>query len=187
MTTYHHTAYIDGTTTFKADDMNPPLASLDEAIGDFTGNQGKIPRVNEGETALEYVDSSYDVGGSWIGSPTASQVMMRLPLVRDIYFPANLVGSRMIAGTGATGSTVFSIQRNGVQAFTATFGAGQSVATFSGSAVTFQDGDILTIVAPGSPDATLADLGWCLALDRNVYSYTTTTTTSTTSSTTTTP
>lgn len=182
MSTNHHTPYQDSVTTFEDSDMNAPLAELDSAIGDFSGNQGRIPRVNSGETALEYFDASYDVGGSFIGSPGASAVMMRFPFVRDINFPANLVGSHMIAATAATAETVFSIKKNGVQIFTATFAIGGTVATFSGSETLFQNNDILTLEAPASPDATLGDLGWCFALEKNIYTYTTTTTTTTSSS-----
>lgn len=185
MSSNHHTPYVNGTTVFESSSMNTPLGELDAAIGDYSNSAGKIPRVNSAETSFEYIDSIYDVGGCYAGLPGSDVVLMRFPFVRDINFPANLSGSKMIADTAATGSTVFSIQRNGLQVFTATFAASATEATFSGSQVVFQNNDILTIVAPNTPDATLADLGWCLALDKNVYQYTTTTTSSSTTTTTT--
>jgi hypothetical protein len=181
MTTYHHTAYIDGTTQFKASDMNAPLATLDAAIGSFSGMAGKIARVNSGETALEFFDPTYDIGGSFNGSPTASLVIMRFPIVHSISFPAGMSQSRFIAGTAATGSTVFSLQRSGTQFGTVTFGAGSAIGVFSvGTETAFGVGNILTIVAPGTPDSTLADLGWCLVANRNVATMATTSTTTTT-------
>lgn len=186
MTTNHHTAWVDGTTQFKADDMNDPLSDLDSALGDFSGNAGRIARVNSGETSLEFIEPTYDIGGSYNGSPTASLVIMRFPFVRSASFPTNLSGSRFIAGTAATGSTQFSLQKDGTQFGTATFAASGTVATFSVTETAFGYGNVFTLVAPGSPDATLADLGWCFALDKNVYVMATTTTTTTTSSTTTT-
>ena len=186
MTTNHHTPYSDGVTTFEDSDMNAPLGELDSAIGDFTGNKGQIPRVNSGESSLEYFDSSYDVGGAYNGSPTASLVLMRFPFVREIMFEAGMSLSKFVAGTAATGSTVFSLRKNGVEFATATFGAGAKAATFSCPLNTvFGPGNTLTVVAPGSPDATLADLGWCFAGTRNVHAVTTTTTTTTSSTTTT--
>jgi len=44
------------------------------------------------------------------------------------------------------------------------FAAGASAASFAmTSATTFAAGDVLTIVAPATPDATLANLVWTLA------------------------
>jgi hypothetical protein len=186
MSTDHHTPYSDGATQFEDSDMNAPLGELDSAIGDFTGGKGQIARVNEGESSLEFFDSSYDVGGAYNGSPTASLVLMRFPFVRTVQFTAGMSLSKFVAGVAATGSTVFSIRKNGVEFATATFGAGAQAATFSCPVNTvFAPGNTLTIVAPGSPDATLANLGWCLAGTRNVHAVTTTTTTTTSSTTTT--
>lgn len=184
MTTNHHSPYADNTTTFKAADMNPPLGELDAAIGDFSSNKGKVARIDESEGNLEYFDPDYDVGGMYSGVPTASVVMMRFPFVRNIKMPANLQDSRMIAGTAATAETVFSIKVNGVEKFTATFAISGTSATFSGSEFSAGVNDILTVVAPASPDATLADLGWCFACKKNIYSITASSTTTTTSSTT---
>lgn len=186
MSTDHHTPWQDGVTTFEDSDMNAPLAELDATFGSFSGKKGQIPRINDGESALEYFDSSYDVGGAYNGSPTASLVLMRFPFVRTVMFESGMSLSKFVAGTAATGSTVFSIRKNGVEFATATFGAGATAATFSCPVSTvFAPGNTLTIVAPGSPDATLADLGWCLAGTRNVHAVTTTTTTTTSSTTTT--
>ncbi len=188
MTTDHHTPYQDGVTTYEDSDMNAPLGQLDAVFGgSFSGKKGKIARLNSSAAALEYFDASYDIGGAYNGSPTSSLVIMRFPFVRLVKFSAGMSESKFVAGTGATGSAVFSIRKNGVEFATATFSAGQTSATFACPvATTFGPGNVLTIVAPGSPDATLADLAWCLGGSRNVYSVTTTTTTTTSSTTTTT-
>ncbi len=188
MTTDHHTPYQDGVTTYEDSDMNAPLAELDAVFGgSFTGKKGKIPRVGSGESALEYFDSSYDIGGSYNGSPTGSLTIMRFPFVRNVMFEAGMSLSKMIASVAATATAIFSLRKGGVEFATATFGAGGTTATFACALnTTFTPGQILTIVAPASPDATLANLAWCLAGTRNVYTVTTTssTTTSSTSSTT---
>jgi len=170
MTTDHHTPWVDGTTTFEDSDMNAPLAELDAAIGAFSGNKGKIARVADAETMLEYFNSAYDVGGAYNGVPTSSLVLMRLPFVRTIVFPSGMADSKMVAGTAATAETVFSIKIDGVEFATATFAISGTVATFAcASDQEFVAGEVLTIVAPASPDATLADLGWLLAGTRNDY------------------
>jgi len=108
----------------------------------------------------------YDVGASYPGSPTASAVLMRYPFPRAVVFPAGLIGSCGTADTGATATATFSIRKNGSQVGTMVFNTGSpnNVASFTmASETTFSAGDVLTVVAPASPDATLADIGFGLA------------------------
>lgn len=107
--------------------------------------------------------NSYDIGGSFIGAPTASQVILRVPCVRTVDFDDDFAGSQAKAGTAATAQTVFDIQKNGVSVGSMTFAAAATTATFttpSGLAPQFLAGDVLTVVAPASPDATLANVGF---------------------------
>lgn len=170
MTTNHHTPWVDGVTIYEDSVMNAPLGELDEAIGDFSGQKGKIARVEDAEGKLEYFDSAYDVGGLYNSTPPSGAVLMRLPFVRTVVFPAGMSDSELIAEVAATSSAVFSLRKNGVQFGTATFAASGTSASFSvASDATFDAGDILTLVAPNPADATLADLGWCFAGTRNDY------------------
>jgi hypothetical protein len=78
-------------------------------------------------------------------------------------FPAGLTGSQGTAGIVATASATYSIQKNGSNVGTMAFAAGLTTATFTmASTTTFMAGDILTVVAPASPDATLENLAWTL-------------------------
>jgi len=80
-----------------------------------------------------------------------------------VKFPTGLTGSQGTAGLAATATTTYSIRKNGSNAGTMVFAAGATTATFTmASATTFMAGDVLTIVAPVSPDATLANLAWTL-------------------------
>jgi hypothetical protein len=104
----------------------------------------------------------YDVGGGFVGVPTASVVLMRYPFPRTVVFPSGLTNSQGVAGTASTGTATFNINKNGSNVGTMVFTA-SAVATFTmGSTTTFNAGDILTVVAPASPDATLADIGFSL-------------------------
>jgi hypothetical protein len=106
----------------------------------------------------------YDIGGSYAGVPTASLVLVRYPFPRAVAFPSGLTSSRGVAGVAATAITDFDIQKNGVSVGTMRFAAAATIATFiMASATSFAAGDILTVVAPGTPDATLANLGFALA------------------------
>ena len=80
-----------------------------------------------------------------------------------VTFPAGLAGSYGTAGTAATAAASFTIAKNGTGVGTMAFAAGATSATFTmATATNFAGGDVLTIVAPGTPDATLANLAWTL-------------------------
>jgi Protein of unknown function (DUF2793) len=106
----------------------------------------------------------YDVGAFSEAAPTASQIMLRHVFARQVIFPSGLSPSQGVAGTAATGSTVFDIQKNGSSAGSMTFAASGTTATFAMSTqTTFAAGDKLTVVAPATPDATLAKIAFTLA------------------------
>lgn len=128
----------------------------------------------------------YIVGGGYSGSPTASLVLIRHPITEwNPTFPVSLEGSKMVAGTGADAETVFSIKKNGVEFGIATFAIAGTVATFAGAGAKLNEDDVLTMVSPASPDATLADLGISLLATRSIGTTTTTSTTTSSSSSTT--
>jgi len=106
----------------------------------------------------------YDVGGSYAGAPTASLVLVRYPFPRAVAFPASLTDSRGVAATAATAQTDFDLKKNNVSFGTMRFAAAGTTASFiAASSTSFAAGDILTVVSPGTPDATLANIGFALA------------------------
>lgn len=105
----------------------------------------------------------YDVGGGCNGVPSASQVLLRAIMVRDVSFPDNFSGSQAEAEIAATAQTDFDVQKNGSSIGYFRFAAAATAATFNttGSGVeAFAAGDILKVVAPASPDATLAHISF---------------------------
>jgi hypothetical protein len=106
----------------------------------------------------------FDVTAFYPGVPSASVRVTRVPIARAVAFPSNFAGSVGIASVAATASTAFDVRKNGTSVGTITYAAGATTATFSTSgAVSFAAGDYLSIVAPATPDATLADPGFVLA------------------------
>lgn len=110
-----------------------------------------------------YPSSPYDAGGYYPSTPGSSVMMTRHVFTRAVTFPVDLTGSQGDAETAATSDTNFDLQKNGVSFGTMTFAAAATTATFTcASGASFSAGDVLTVIAPGTPDATLADIGWML-------------------------
>lgn len=101
-----------------------------------------------------------DIAAFYPGIPTASVLLYRVKVARTLNFAANFSGSQFTATANASASTVFDIKKNGSNIGTCTIGAGGTTATFAtsgGLAQSLAAGDVLSIEAPASPDATLAD------------------------------
>src|SRR5712691_4108392 len=103
------------------------------------------------------------VAGAWAGNPGVGQVIDRYIFATSVTFPSGLAGSYGTAGTAATANTNFAIAKNGSNVGTMAFAAGATSASFAmATATSFAGGDVLTITAPATPDATLANLAWTL-------------------------
>jgi hypothetical protein len=135
------------------------FASL--AQGDIVRRNGSNQWVNEKPT--------YDVGiNRTSGAPSASQVLLDFVVPRTIVLPQNMTGSVAEATVAATAQTDLDVRKNGSSVGTIRFAASGTVASFiAASAATFNSGDNLTVVAPGSPDATLAQIVITLAFTRS--------------------
>lgn len=105
---------------------------------------------------------TYDIGVFIPGLYLANQVVLYLPIERTVQFSPAFSPSRAACVTNPTAQVVFTINKNGTQIGTLTVNTDGSTA-FSGSGTTFYAGDIISIVAPSSPDVTLANLGVLLS------------------------
>ena len=115
-------------------------------------------RTGSGKAAV-----STTVSGSYSGTTPANLVVQRYVFAGKVMFPVGLAGSQGTAGVAATAATTYSIQKNAAYVGTMVFAASATTATFTmASATTFMAGDVLTVVAPASPDPTLANLAWTL-------------------------
>lgn len=106
-----------------------------------------------------------DVGTSIIGLPGSGEKVLRYVFARAVTFSDDFAGSYAKAGVAATASATFDIQKNGATVGSLTFAVSGTTGTFttSGGSVSFAAGDVLTIVAPSTADATLADIAITLA------------------------
>lgn len=152
--------------------VNSAAASLDlEDLADvvFTGlAQGDIIRRN-GSSQWVNEKPPYDVGiPRTSGAPGSNEVLLDFVFPRTCVLPASMTDSVAEAGVAATAQTDLDVQKNGASVATIRFAASGTVASFiNAGADTFSAGDNLRVVAPGTPDATLADLVFTLAFTRS--------------------
>ncbi|MFC3322151.1 DUF2793 domain-containing protein [Mesorhizobium cantuariense] len=93
----------------------------------------------------------------------ANEVLAQHIVSRAFSLPAGLTGSHGVAIAAATASTVLTIKKNGSSVGTATWAVAGTTPTLAMASLTnFAIGDILTIVAPATPDATLANVSLSL-------------------------
>jgi hypothetical protein len=115
-------------------------------------------------TAADLPAQPFDLTAFYPGVPSASAIITRVPVARAVTFPAGLTDSIGRASVAATAQTDFDVRKNGVSVGTMRFAAAATSATFiAASAITLAAGDILSVLAPATPDATLANLGFVLA------------------------
>jgi hypothetical protein len=101
----------------------------------------------------------YDVGVYFPGKPGAGATLLQLVSPRAFTLPAGLTGSQGYAGTAPTAQANLDLRKNGASIGTITFAAAASTATFAftGEAA-FAAGDRLTVIAPGTQDASFANI-----------------------------
>ena len=145
MSTNYHTPYVDGTTEFKADDMNSPLSELDTAITNVVAGE---------------IDHKYAHHFNFLGSkPSAGQLIDRHVITRDETLPNGATNSQGSVVTDPAGAITMSIRKNTALIGTVNIAAGSNTATFTvaGDKI-FAAGDVLDIIAPNPQDADLEDI-----------------------------
>ncbi len=109
------------------------------------------------------VGAPFDIGLYIEGVTTNSENVLRYVFNRAVTLPASLTGSHASANTASTGTVSFALKNNGGSIGTITFTASATGTFTFASPVTFAIGDVLTITAPVTADATLADININLA------------------------
>ena len=113
------------------------------------------------------VDNASDLAVFYPGTPIASALVMKVRPGRTITLPINLTGSIADAEVAATALTTFTIKKGASTIGTIDFAISATIGTFTfASAQTITASDKLTIVAPASPDLTLADIAITIVATR---------------------
>lgn len=115
---------------------------------------GALEELPSGDTLLGIFDPSVFVAGK----PLSSELLWRRKLVRAVQIPAAFSGSYGTAVSASTGTAVFTFEKNGTPFGTLTFTASDTGVFAAASATSFAAGDVLTITAPSSVDATLENI-----------------------------
>lgn len=107
----------------------------------------------------------YDISFPVFDKPTASEVVFRFRAARA--FTLSSSGNLAVANAAATGSTTFIVAKNGTQIGTVVFAAAGTTATCTITQTSFAIGDKMTVTAPGTADATLADIDFSFIASLN--------------------
>ncbi len=106
--------------------------------------------------AMPY-DLAFFVGGA-MADGVISAIVGSYIAPRAVTLPAGLTASVAKADTASTATVVYGIEVNGVSKGTVTFTASATGVLAAGAQIDIAIGDVVTIVNPGSLDATLADV-----------------------------
>lgn len=136
----------------------------------FVSASGELRSLERTWFALEVVetedaaDPPADFAFARAGAPVASEVLLRTVVARRRRLKVDLAGSQGMSGVAATAETDLDVQHNGASIGTIRFAASASTAAFIAASETIlEPGDLLEVIAPASPDATLADIAITLA------------------------
>lgn len=156
-------AKVNGNTPGVAGASHKFVASIDSSARG-TLVQPDFSDLTGSATDAQLAGTTIAFGFAINGVPGGSAYQqVAAPLAFTI--PANMSTSFGNLGTAATTSTVFTLKKNGSAIATITFGIGGTVgtlATVGGTSKTIAANDILTLVAPATPDATASDLTFTL-------------------------
>lgn len=101
--------------------------------------------------------SELDLPINFSGKPAAAQ-QVNIALNRKVTLPIGLTGTQFYCGTNPTSTMTFTISQNGSSIGTIVIGTGGAFTVTFTSLITFSIADVIQVAAPGSQDATGADI-----------------------------
>ncbi len=128
-----------------------------------TGVTGILPVANGG-TGVSTA-APYDIPCSLVGLPGAGATVLILTATRAVNFAANFSGAYGSVGFNPTSTATYTVKNGATTIGTVAISTSGvfTFATTGGTSQALAAGDRLTVTAPGSQDATLADVGFTFA------------------------
>lgn len=136
----------------------PTLDAFNRAFQMLASLQSQVSSLPSSSSPSAASSQQHNVSYAISGKPTNGQVTLAYTYTSTVSYPVNFGGSQGAAGALATANARFTIAKNGVTVgyFTATPANGFSFT--STGPQTFKPGDTMTITAPATADATLANI-----------------------------
>ena len=137
-------------------------------LGIPTGGSAKqvLAKLSSSNYDVQWQDQpaqAYDLGGFVVGTPLAGEEIFQFTVTRLFELAAGFSPAMALAKNVATADTVFTVYQNSTVIGTMTFLAGVAnaqFATVASTTYTFNPGDVFSIYAPSTPDATLANFSF---------------------------
>ena len=151
---------VDLSAYLKSSDADSTYAKKTDLSPLATSAGWGMKKDGTGKFAVDPLATPYDIGTAAAGMPSSGAVLLTFEAVRAFIIPKDFAGSVASASANSTNVTTCTVSKNGSPIGTFTYAAGANVATFAttSEAISIAAGDVITVVAPDIPDASLSDL-----------------------------
>lgn len=124
------------------------------------GNPGqKLVKNSSTDFDTAFVDDRLRMAIFVEGQPLPGETLFLYGVVDNMKLPAGLAGSKFYNLTTATADTTYTLNKNGSPIGTITFN-GSAISVSFAADVTFVFGDLITFIAPATPDTTQAGISF---------------------------
>lgn len=139
-------------------DLSDSVASCNTDATNATNITSGTLAIAQGGTGNSSIHKSFGFFNNGV-QPSASYRFLYIVPPQSVTVPSGAGSSTCVAGTAATGSTTLTVKKNGSAVGTAVWAASGTSCSYTWSSSTSWNGttDVMEIVGPATPDATLAD------------------------------
>ncbi len=135
-----------------------------------TAGQVLTKSVDSPDFSVEWADQNRTLAFYIEGSPVAGELLLQYIAVETLLFPISLAGSAVVQEIPSSTNVSYDLQKNGASIGQINFFGPSpfSIVTVFPAPITFEPGDILTMVAPSVPDVHQANISFSLLASKIV-------------------